>query len=115
MYMHRSNLSRTCPAKASPLTSHHSHAYSHAALPQLNEGQIDVDQAALTGESLPVTLFKGDSAKMGSTVTRGEVEGTVEVRGGRCSQLACRWPIGCSCPDVACMSAVTSCCLAVTQ
>ena len=43
--------------------------------------QIDVDQAALTGESLPVTMFKGDSCKMGSTVVRGEVEATVEATG----------------------------------
>ena len=46
----------------------------------INEGQIDVDQSGLTGESLPVTMYRGDSVKMGSTVTRGEVEGTVEVR-----------------------------------
>lgn len=45
----------------------------------VNHGQIDVDQAALTGESLPVTMHAGDSAKMGSTVVRGETEGTVEV------------------------------------
>ena len=25
---------------------------------RINEGQIDVDQAALTGESLPVTMYK---------------------------------------------------------
>jgi H+-transporting ATPase len=57
---------------------------SGSAIPadcRLNEGQIDVDQAALTGESLPVTMFKGDSCKMGSTVVRGEVEGTVEFTG----------------------------------
>lgn len=40
----------------------------------VNEGRIEVDQAALTGESLPVTMYRGDSAKMGSTVTRGEPE-----------------------------------------
>ncbi len=45
----------------------------------INEGTIDVDQSGLTGESLPVTMYRGDSVKMGSTVTRGEVEGTVEV------------------------------------
>ncbi|TFJ85011.1 hypothetical protein NSK_003435 [Nannochloropsis salina CCMP1776] len=45
------------------------------------DSQIDVDQAALTGESLPVTMFKGDSVKMGSTVVRGEVEATVEATG----------------------------------
>eukprot|EP00607_Mallomonas_marina_P008991 CAMPEP_0182417028 /NCGR_PEP_ID=MMETSP1167-20130531/1463_1 /TAXON_ID=2988 /ORGANISM="Mallomonas Sp, Strain CCMP3275" /LENGTH=835 /DNA_ID=CAMNT_0024590299 /DNA_START=102 /DNA_END=2606 /DNA_ORIENTATION=+ len=48
---------------------------------RINEGQIDVDQAQLTGESLPVTMYKGDSCKMGSTVVRGEVEGTVEFTG----------------------------------
>jgi len=47
----------------------------------IKESQIDVDQAALTGESLPVTMFKGDSCKMGSTVVRGEVEATVEATG----------------------------------
>ncbi len=47
----------------------------------VNEGTIDVDQAALTGESLPVTMYKGSSCKMGSNVVRGEVEGTVEYTG----------------------------------
>mmetsp|Transcript_21772 Transcript_21772/g.22519 ORF Transcript_21772/g.22519 Transcript_21772/m.22519 type:complete len:1017 (-) Transcript_21772:196-3246(-) len=42
---------------------------------------IDVDQAALTGESLPVTMFAGDSVKMGSVVVKGEVECTVEFTG----------------------------------
>lgn len=46
-----------------------------------NEPTIDVDQAALTGESLPVVMYSGDSVKMGSTVVRGEVEGTVEFTG----------------------------------
>mmetsp|Transcript_27806 Transcript_27806/g.28050 ORF Transcript_27806/g.28050 Transcript_27806/m.28050 type:complete len:957 (+) Transcript_27806:147-3017(+) len=49
---------------------------------RINDGTIDVDQAQLTGESLPVTMYKGDSCKMGSTVVRGEVEGTVEYTGG---------------------------------
>jgi H+-transporting ATPase len=48
---------------------------------RINEGQVDIDQSGLTGESLPVTMFKGDSCKMGSTVVRGEVEGTVEYTG----------------------------------
>ncbi len=47
----------------------------------VNVGQIEVDQSALTGESLPVTRYKGQSCKMGSNVTRGEVEGTVEFTG----------------------------------
>eukprot|EP01038_Epipyxis_sp_PR26KG_P014289 gene14289-19169_t len=57
---------------------------SGSAIPadcRINEGQIEVDQAALTGESLPVTMYTGDSCKMGSTVVRGEVEGTVEFTG----------------------------------
>lgn len=45
----------------------------------MNSGRIEVDQAALTGESLPVTVHGGGDALMGSTVTRGEVEGTVMV------------------------------------
>ena len=48
---------------------------------RVNGGEIDVDQAALTGESLPMTMLKGDSAKMGSTVVRGEVDATVEFTG----------------------------------
>jgi H+-transporting ATPase len=48
---------------------------------RVNGSEIDVDQAALTGESLPVTFYKGDSCKMGSTVVRGEVEATVEFTG----------------------------------
>lgn len=49
----------------------------------INHGQIDVDQSALTGESLPVTMHAGDNPKMGSTVTRGEVEATVADTGMR--------------------------------
>ena len=48
---------------------------------RVNEGEIEVDEAALTGESLPVTMYQGSSCKMGSTVVRGEVEGTVEFTG----------------------------------
>merc|ERR1712178_16672 len=50
-------------------------------VPDLAVQQIDVDQAALTGESLPVTLYEGDKTLMGSTVVRGETEGTVEYTG----------------------------------
>jgi H+-transporting ATPase len=50
---------------------------------RINEGSIEVDQAALTGESLPITMFQGDACKMGSTVMRGEVEGTVEFTGSK--------------------------------
>ena len=48
---------------------------------RVNEGEIDVDEAALTGESLPVTKYQGGDCKMGSTVVRGEVEATVETTG----------------------------------
>jgi len=57
---------------------------SGAAVPAdcvVNSGTIDVDQAALTGESLPVTMAIGSSVKMGSTVCRGEVEATVQSTG----------------------------------
>lgn len=47
----------------------------------VNEGIIEVDQAALTGESLPVTMHKGSQCMMGSNVVRGEVEGTVIFTG----------------------------------
>jgi len=47
----------------------------------VNEGEIEVDQSAMTGESLPVKFRPGDVCKMGSTVTRGEVDGTVETTG----------------------------------
>lgn len=58
-----------------------------AAVPadcDLCEGNpIQVDQAALTGESFPVTMGPGDNAKMGSTVTRGEIEAVVSATGGQ--------------------------------
>merc|ERR1719449_413952 len=57
---------------------------SGSAIPadcRTNKGEIDADQAALTGESLPVTLYQGDKCLMGSTVARGETEGTVEFTG----------------------------------
>ena len=40
---------------------------------QVNEGTVDVDQSALTGESLPVTIRAGGPAMMGGTIVRGEV------------------------------------------
>jgi len=45
------------------------------------KGQIDVDQAQLTGESLPVTMRDEEMPLMGSTVVRGEVDGIVEKTG----------------------------------
>lgn len=48
---------------------------------RVNEGTLEVDQSALTGESMAVVMYKGSSCKMGSTVYRGEVEATVEFTG----------------------------------
>jgi H+-transporting ATPase len=48
---------------------------------RVNDGTIDVDQSQLTGESLPVAMYKDSPVKMGSTVVRGEVEATVEFTG----------------------------------
>merc|ERR1712185_345274 len=43
--------------------------------------EIGVDQAALTGESLPVKMREGDVAKMGSCVATGEIEAIVVATG----------------------------------
>jgi H+-transporting ATPase len=48
----------------------------------LREGDpIDVDQAALTGESLPVSRTSGDTVYSGSIVRQGEVDATVTATG----------------------------------
>jgi H+-transporting ATPase len=47
----------------------------------LNEGTVDVDESAMTGESLPVTLHEREMAKMGGTVARGETHATVVLTG----------------------------------
>jgi H+-transporting ATPase len=47
----------------------------------LEGAPLQVDQAALTGESLPVTMYPGDAAKMGATVKRGEIEAHVTATG----------------------------------
>jgi H+-transporting ATPase len=55
-----------------------------AAVPadcRINDGTVDIDQSALTGESLPVSMHKNGKCMMGSTVARGEVEATVEATG----------------------------------
>lgn len=44
---------------------------------------VQIDQAALTGESFPVTMGPGDNAKMGSTVVRGEIDAIVSATGGQ--------------------------------
>lgn len=55
-----------------------------AAVPadcMLNTGTVDVDESAMTGESLPVTLHEREMAKMGGTVARGETHATVVFTG----------------------------------
>nr|AWC08675.1 putative plasma membrane H+ ATPase [Chara australis] len=47
----------------------------------INEGTIDVDTSALTGESMPETKYGGDEAQWGSTCVQGEVEATVTGTG----------------------------------
>jgi H+-transporting ATPase len=48
----------------------------------LLEGQpVQVDQAALTGESLPVTIHPGGKVKMGSAIKRGEIKALVSATG----------------------------------
>jgi H+-transporting ATPase len=51
---------------------------------QLVEGDpIEVDQSALTGESLPVTRKPGDTVYAGSIVKRGEIDAVVSATGAR--------------------------------
>jgi H+-transporting ATPase len=60
---------------------------------RLLEGDsVEVDQAALTGESLPVTRQSGDEVYSGSILKRGEIEGVVYATGadtflGKAAQL----------------------------
>lgn len=46
---------------------------------QVNHGHMEVDQSALTGESMAVSMTSGSELKMGSTVVGGEAEATVVV------------------------------------
>jgi H+-transporting ATPase len=50
---------------------------------RLGEGQVQVDQAALTGESLPLEAGKGATVYAGAVVKRGEATGEVTATGGR--------------------------------
>jgi H+-transporting ATPase len=52
---------------------------------RINMGTVEIDQSSITGESVPVMMYQGDSCKMGSTVSRGEVEATVEYTGANTS------------------------------
>ena len=60
----------------------------------LNEGQIDVDQAALTGESLPVTMYPGDSAKMGEMRWDERAAWTDSLPGPCCVGYGAEWQLG---------------------
>jgi H+-transporting ATPase len=58
----------------------------------LDGAELEVDQSALTGESLPVTKSTGEEAYSGSVVKRGEIEATVTATGkstyfGKTAQL----------------------------
>jgi H+-transporting ATPase len=48
---------------------------------RLSDGELDVDQSALTGESLTVHLVAGGLAYAGATVVRGQASGAVTATG----------------------------------
>ncbi|MCX6654936.1 MAG: HAD-IC family P-type ATPase, partial [Candidatus Bathyarchaeota archaeon] len=59
---------------------------------QVSDGRVEVDQSALTGESLTVERKQGESIYSGSVVRRGEVTGVVSATGlktyfGRTAEL----------------------------
>ena len=49
----------------------------------IHDGSVEVDQSALTGESLAVERGAGETVASGSTITRGEATGTVAATGTR--------------------------------
>src|SRR5271169_6142929 len=49
----------------------------------LDGDEIEVDQSALTGESLPATCISGDAVFSGSIVRRGEIDALVYATGGK--------------------------------
>lgn len=54
---------------------------------KLLEGEpMEVDQSALTGESLPVTVYSGDVVYSGSTIKRGELHAVVYATGARANK-----------------------------
>jgi H+-transporting ATPase len=47
----------------------------------LHEGELEIDESALTGEAMPAVKHGGDKPLMGSNVVRGEAHATVEHTG----------------------------------